>query len=79
MGNNATEVGGVSFTALGWFTLAKARKVLGAEAYRQLREAIRWKEIRVTRFGNEYLLDDEDYRAWRNRARGVAVILGLWD
>lgn len=68
MGIKANEVSGVSFTALGWFTLATARKVLGEEAYRQLREAIRWKEIRVTRFGNEYLLDDEDYRAWRERA-----------
>lgn len=68
MGIKATEVGGVSFTALGWFTLAKARRVLGEEAYRQLREAIRWKEIPVTRFGNEYWLDDEDYRAWRERA-----------
>ena len=68
MGDNATEGGGVNFSTLGWFTLAVARKVLGEEAYRQLREAIRWKEIPVTRFGNEYLLDDEDYRAWKDRA-----------
>jgi hypothetical protein len=70
MGYKATEVGGVNFTALGWFTLATTRKVLGAEAYRQLREAIRWKEIRVTRFGNEYLIDNEDWLAWlkRNKA-----------
>jgi hypothetical protein len=68
MGNEATEVGGVNFTAFGWFTLATARKVLGFEAYRQLREAIRFKEIRVTRFGNEYLLDHEDWLAWLKRA-----------
>jgi hypothetical protein len=58
----------VNFTSLGWFTLATARKILGEEAFRQLREAIRWKEIRVTRFGNEYLLDDEDWLAWLERA-----------
>jgi hypothetical protein len=69
MGNEATEVGGVSFTALGWFTVATLRKVLGCEAYRQLREAIRFKEIRVTRFGNEYWLDDEDYRTWLKQAQ----------
>lgn len=55
MGNTKPRSGGVNFTSLGWFTLATAR---------QLREAIRFKEIRITGFGNEFLLDHEDWLAW---------------
>lgn len=68
MGDEPTEGGGVNFSALGWSTLAKLRKVLGSESYRQLRDAIRHKEIPVTRFGNEFLLDNEDWQAWQDKA-----------
>ncbi|WP_428304128.1 hypothetical protein [Lacipirellula sp.] len=68
MGDSTPQSGGVNFTSLGWFTLATARKLLGDEEYHQLREAIQFKEIRITRFGNEYLLDHDDWLAWVARA-----------
>ncbi|WP_232536348.1 hypothetical protein [Lacipirellula parvula] len=55
----------MNFTSLGWFTLATVRKLLAAEDYRQLRDAIRFKEIPITRVGSEYWLDHEDWLAWR--------------
>ena len=58
----------MNFSQLGWFTLTTIREQLPAEEFAKLREAIANHEIPVTRFGKEFLLADEDYRAWRERA-----------
>lgn len=58
----------MNFSINGWFTLSTLREQLPAELFAKLRDAIANHEIPVTRFGNEYLLDDAELQVWWERA-----------